>query len=199
VIDNDAVSGEWPRVTFIYLDNKYLSKYGKVRSKQIFNETEDYTFVAVGQTSEGEYKLFEMDICYNEVEKYKCVVHAKSSGSPDWSLKCPKWLKWICEFKIGCDLRIILPSLMSIVCFLILPIFYSTAKMYIFGNCMINFLGNSLINQFTSVLPIFFASLLDSKILDIIGFSSVAIIIYTIYTLYFWLNIIFFEVFYRFR
>jgi hypothetical protein len=113
----------------------------------------------------------------------------------DFDLQWPNfvWPDFSCKFKM------ITPSLISIVCFLVLLIFFTTVEMSMFGKCMINFLSNSLIKHFASVLPFLFASSFDSRILNIIGLSFVAIIIYTKYSLYFWLNITFFEIFYRFR
>ncbi len=198
-----AVKLLWPITNFVYLDSEFSNSYGKVRSKRVFTETVNQTFVAVGKTAEGEYKLFEMDICYSGVEKYKC---ADDDPEPDKS-DTKNWPRFnfdlgLPEFVLpdfGCRFKMITPSLISIVCFLILLIFFTVVEINIFEKCMINFLSNSLIKHLTTVLPFLFASSLDLKILNIIGLSFVAIIIYTKYSLYFWLNITFFEFFYRFR
>jgi hypothetical protein len=103
----------------------------------------------------------------------------------------------------------ITPQLMSIICFLILLIFYLTIeelKKTIYGKCWINFIINSLINYLGTIVTLilfhsekYIEDLVSEDIIVIILISTCIIIAFTEFSLYFWLNITFFEAFYTIK
>jgi hypothetical protein len=112
--------------------------------------------------------------------------------------------------KMAFQLPILAPQLMSIICFLVLLVLYLTIedlKKTIYGKCWINFIINSLINYLATIVLLVLFRLLEyfndsgSKniIIPIMELPIGSIVLLTEFSLYFWLNITFFEAFYIIR
>jgi hypothetical protein len=101
----------------------------------------------------------------------------------------------------------ITPQLMSIICFLILLILYlkiEELKKTIYGKCWINFIINSLINYLGTIAVLIITHLLlndlvSKNIIGLLLWPIAIIVLLTEFSLYFWLNITFFEAFYIIR
>ncbi len=188
----------------IYLNNVGERRYGKVLSKMIntIEEEFEYYFAAIGKTAEGEYKMFELETCFDEVGEWNWGDILNEFGVLDSSFM----------------VKISTPQLVSIIFFLLLLVFYLATeelRKTVHGQCWINFLINSLINYVAAIVQLYYIrteknsfSPLSSygrdteraKNIENFAFKvSSTFVIYTEFSLYFWLNITFFEAFYTFR
>jgi hypothetical protein len=99
----------------------------------------------------------------------------------------------------------ITPQLLTIVCYLVLLGFYliiEDLKKTAHGKCWINFIINSLINYLASIvfLILVHSGFDPSDEMLFMFFASLFMIVFiTEFSLYFWLNITFFEAFYIIR
>jgi hypothetical protein len=204
-------SEEWREVmenstywVFIYLNNVDGAKFGKVFDKRniTIKDDIDYIFAAIGRTAEGEYKMFDLRTCFQEVGDRNVDDLYIEDG----------------ELNLSSMVKLSMPQLISIIFFLLLLIIYLTIeelRKTVYGKCWINFLINSLINYSAAIVQFIniimeedsFAPLSSTirdtkriKILDIFAFKvSSTFVIFTEFSLYFWLNITFFEAFYTLR
>jgi hypothetical protein len=191
---------------FIYLNNMDEGKLGKFPSKKmtIENVHRNY-FAVIGRTPEGEYKMFNLRTCFHEVGERNLGDIYNEAGFLD-----------LCSM-----VKLSTPQLVSIIFFLLLLVFYLTIeelRKSVHGQCWINFLINSLINYLVAIFQLVYVQI-DNKhssyspsyitIEVLIGLAmeieyltfivSSTIVIYTEFSLYFWLNITFFEAFYMMR
>jgi hypothetical protein len=190
---------QWQNVlksfNFIYLKNE-----GSKKHRKIFEKGRDIrdrsTFAAIGKTSEGKYELFEMETCYDKI---------KDLVDNDDKMRYSKIFA-----KMAFQLPILTPQLLSIICYLILLVLYLTIedlKKTIYGKCWINFIINSLINYLGTIVVMILLHLRflyeydfeSREIVEIIILSIGSIVLFTEFSLYFWLNITFFEAFYIIR
>jgi hypothetical protein len=172
-------------VKFIYLENED-SKKQRVIGKWILAGTDQRIFAAIGKTSKDKYELLTLQTCRDEIaeltEKNQDMIQENFVLLP-----------------------ILAPQLMSIICFLILLIFYLTIedlKTTIYGKCWINFIVNSLINYLATIFVLALPQSPESReimIITIMMLLTAFTIIFTEFSLYYWLNITFFEAFYIIR
>jgi hypothetical protein len=199
VVENST--GRW--IDYIYLENMNERENGKVLSKRIITEGYRKThFAAIGKTADGEYKMHNLKTCYDEVAERNLVDLVNEDT----------------YFNSLSMLKISMPQLVSIIFFLLLLIFYLTIeelRKTVHGKCWINFLTNSLINYSAAIFQLIFLRDVEDvdstysfdrdgtdelKFLQNVFFNvSSTIIIFTEFSLYFWLNITFFEAFYILR
>jgi hypothetical protein len=188
----------------IYLDNVDKRRFGKVLSKRILtieDGLESY-LAAIGKTSEGSYNLFDLKTCFEQV------------GDRNWDdLKSEAGL-----LNLNSILKISTPQVISIIFFLLLLIIYLTIeelRKTVHGQCWINFLVNSLINYLAAIVQLVNIIMEENsfvpystlrrdtkrtKYIENFTFKvSSTFVIYTEFSLYFWLNITFFEAFYTLR
>jgi hypothetical protein len=191
--------GRWS--DFISLENLDKRKYGKVLRKQVIAEVSSHIFTAIGKTANGDYEMFQLTTCHEEVEEWNWDDINKEDGDID--------IFWIHLITI--------PQVISIICYLILLIFYLTIeelRKTVHGKCWINFFINSLINYLAAIFQLLYIKRENesfiyysysgnsgrTRILDFFTFKvSSTVIIFTEFSLYFWLNITFFEAFYNIR
>jgi hypothetical protein len=180
---------------FFYLKTEDSKSHGKIFGKQRFSKNNEIIFAAIGKTSEDydlfeNYDLFEVQTCYDKITELMRVISSENI------------------FKMSVILPILAPQLMSIICYLYLLIIYLTIeelRTTVYGKCWINFIINSLINYLATivVLPItIFKLAKDSDpeiVLPITGQVLSITLIFTEFSLYFWLNITFLEAFYTIR
>jgi hypothetical protein len=184
------------------VDNR---RYGKVLSKRNFSDSYANTFAAIGRTAKGEYKMFSLLTCYLEVAERNWVSSLDEEANFDISSA------------MAITLKISMPQLLSIIFFLLLLVFYLSIKELRkteHGQCWINFLINSLINYSAAIAQLIYLRYKEDPLIStpfgrdaertLIAESftfqvSSTIIIYTEFSLYFWLNITFFEAFYMMR
>jgi hypothetical protein len=181
-------------VKFIYMENEDSKKRRKIFGKRNYFKGHRSTFAAIGKTSEGKYELFELKTCHDKVIE---LVHT------DDNMKQPINVATM-EFLFSFT-----PQLTSIICYLTLLIFYLTIEELktTYGKCWINFIINSLINYLGTIVALILSHLITclkdhrefEVIIPIMGRSIIFIIIFTEFSLYFWLNITFFEAFYTIR
>jgi hypothetical protein len=173
---------------FVYLKHEDSKKYKKKFGRQ--------KFAAIGKTSENKYELFGLETC---LEKIFELSHSKGYAKLEDEIDSMEL-----SFTIT-------PQLMSIICYLILLVFYLTIgelKRTIYGKCWINFIFNSLINYLGTIVVLVFMQLLtfwkedreiSGVIIKILLTLLTPIVAFTEFSLYFWLNITFFEAFYTIR
>jgi hypothetical protein len=106
---------------------------------------------------------------------------------------------------------VLIPQIISIVCFLALLIIYASIgelSKFIQGKCWIHFLVNSLLNYLTIIFIHFYifvnswtweSCLLDMYSMGIVTIVAGSILTFTEFSLYFWLNLSFFEAFYMMK
>ncbi len=131
----------WP--IFINLNNVDERSFGKVLRKWIGSEEGYSIFTAIGKTADGEYTKFNLATCYDEMERWNRNDLHNENG----------------DFNMLSIVKILTPQLLSVICFLILLIFYlaiEDLRKAVYGRCWINFLINSLINYLAAVFLFFF-------------------------------------------
>jgi hypothetical protein len=193
---------------FIYFNNVDLKKFGKVKGKKVTGYGYGYNFAAIGKSPEGEYKMLNFGLltCKQEVEGRNWDDGVNEDGGLDL-------------FSMA---KISMTQLISIIFFLLLLISYLTIaelRQTVHGQCWINFLIISLINYLAAIFQLIYIK--DTGIdkdfyvmihtithlkpertnfIELFTFQvSSTIIIFTEFSLYFWLNITFFEAFYTIR
>jgi hypothetical protein len=193
VVENSAE----PWMKFIHLDNFDKRRYGKVLIKYRVDLSEEihFSLAAIGKTADGEYKMLGLWTCYQEVAHWYYYVDSLNEGG---------------DLDLFSMVKILMPQVVSIIFFLLLLIFYLTIgelRKTVYGQCWINFLINSLINYSAAILQfIYFKNEQhddsfnsDGTVENLTFQVSSTIIIFTEFSLYFWLNITFFEAFYTMR
>jgi hypothetical protein len=179
---------------FIYLKNEGSKKHRKIFGKQRYIGDRS-TFAAIGKTSEGKYELFEMETCYDKIKDL--VDNDKMRYSKKFA-------------EMAFQLPILAPQLLSIICYSVLLVLYFTIedlKRTIYGKCWINFIVNSLINYLATIVLLILTHLrflykydFESRVIvKIMVLPIGSIVLLTEFSLYFWLNITFFEAFYIIR
>jgi hypothetical protein len=176
---------------FFYLENEDSKKHRKIFGKQRFSKNNEIIFAAIGRTSEDSYDLFEMETCYDKITKLMRIISSENI------------------FKMSVILPILSPQLMSIICYLVLLTFYlaiEELRTTVYGKCWINFIINSLINYLATIviLPVTIFKIANDDpdpeiVLPISGQIISITLVFTEFSLYFWLNITFFEAFYIIR
>ncbi len=146
------------------------------------------------------FYFVKFSFAYQEV----CRDRIREISENDFNTNNPKKISTM-EFLLS-----LTPQLMSIICFLILLIFYSTIgelKKTIYGKCWINFIINSMTNYLGTIVVLVLArsemywedSVSKDIIILLLAITIWIILIFTEFSLYFWLNITFFEAFYTIR
>jgi hypothetical protein len=122
------------------------------------------------------------------------------------------------DFESSFMVKISMPQLISITFFLLLLVFYlaiEELRKTGHGQCWINFLINSLINYSAAIFQLQYIRMEVNSFVPLSSFArdteraknidnftfkvSSTIVIYTEFSLYFWLNVTFFEAFYTIR
>jgi hypothetical protein len=175
VFESSLKSNDFGSGKFINLENEDSKKKRRIFGKRNFSREDRRIFAAIGKTSEGKYELLEMETCLDEI----LTISRKIAT-------------------MAFILSSITPQLMSIICYLILLVFYlmiGELKKTIYGKCWINFIFNSLINY--SVITIHQILLHSDKehfhLESIQSLAVIVIIALTEFYLYVWLNIALFE------
>jgi hypothetical protein len=184
---------------FIYLDKLDKRRYGKIfsKSREILPKEYDLSYLAaIGRTAEGKYEMLKLKTCYEKIQEQNEADSLNEGGDLD----------------LFSMLKILVPQVLSIIFFLLLVVLYLTIgelRKTVHGQCWINFLINSFINYSAAITQLIYMKmqrnynlfyLYDTEVFKNFTFTvSSTIIIYTEFSLYFWLNITFFEAFYMMR
>jgi hypothetical protein len=182
---------------FVYLEHGDSKKNKKKLGRRIYSRYEQ-KIAAIGKTSENKYELFGMETC---LEKIFELSHSKGYAKLEDEIDS---MEFLLSFT---------PQLMSIICYLILLTFYLTIgelKRTIYGKCWINFIINSLINYLGTIVVLVsfktFWKEIFKRYQEILGEITEILlglltntVAFTEFSLYFWLNITFFEAFYTIR
>jgi hypothetical protein len=173
---------------FIFNETQDLKKHGKVFGKQALTETKNKHFAVISETPEDGLKLFEIQTCFEKISDLKSIDNYFMWGTEK------TWL-----------FIIMIPQLTSVICFVILLSFYATIdelKNNVHGTCWIHFLGNSLANYLSAIYLLLyniFEVKTDHLVLFILVLVAMPVLGFTEFSLYFWMNVTFFETFYVFR